>query len=959
MLRPDLSDHTKWAFAIEIAGLEARWFSHIPPTGFGGVILDTLWGTADVAFDDRWGLLEVGDYDWKIDIAGGVVTYGSIEIAIKTDGHEALTNDALHILGRSGERAAGWTARVIEAISATWVLDLKVAQPAPGGWSYPRLIHVDGEAMRVTGFAGTGAPGDEYRFTGLTRGVGGTPRQAHGPGDLLPGSTVMEHVAFWEGRFATVYAIQLRDDNRTADDWREVMVGIIDAPPRQDGKRITFRVQPLTTLLDVELGAGEEAAPFGLAQNVHRFEPGIACTIEAVVQVLHRAGVGPVDELFLYQHVIAPEGGGPVYKNWPGDGIVEANATFAAEKVGGAPVLVQLVGDAEALSLEVSDIAGDIRSQKLWAYSSLSAWPTLGDPETIAAAPQVPDRARMIFGLDLGREVDGYPRREGVGLTTVVRAGGQRLPVRHGEWVWSVLKNGVPNRYGQAIRGAPNAFYEHGERVIVTTRGVEVPLIGAATIRVDYYDRGLQDTAQVFVRIVDSTEVELPGAGTVYELTIHPDDVGDVPSFGDWPGLPATRITQVTVFRARAPAEVMLHLLESGTGAQVNGFFDQGVVGAGLDQRWIDEESFESFVPPDGAEEWTDEVPRGVKLNDLIESMLRAMRTAIVMRTGADGRCRMTLISLGPPSDDEVQGDLTPADFGVSAPPENDVDDRTFNRFEAQIALAAGGERTVQIPDGRGVRMAAGAAKTFKIDLRNTRPYSEEDLVGEVATRLLPMAGSVFFELGAPRTVWRMEVPRARMFLVQPGAVFRVSSPRLKDAEGRLRDAAHQPTVVRKTARLTSASMPLLRSVSSPQAMARIVAAHHGTRIAGWNASMLVTGAPTPTSVTVAAAEFTALVAPGGEVEFDIDGFQVGDKVLAQPRGNQDAADPLDPLTIVALDRGTFTVEFDAPHGLVGPDFGVIVPGRYQDGSERHRQAAYYSDADGVLDGGEAGVVLG
>ena len=100
-------------------------------------------------------------------------------------------------------------------------------------------------------------------------------------------------------------------DNRTADDWREVMVGVIDAPPRHDGKRITFRVQPLTTLLDIELGEGESAEPFGLVPHIHRFEPGIACTIEAVVEVLFRAGPGPVDELFLYQHVLAPEGGGP------------------------------------------------------------------------------------------------------------------------------------------------------------------------------------------------------------------------------------------------------------------------------------------------------------------------------------------------------------------------------------------------------------------------------------------------------------------------------------------------------------------------------------------------------------------------------------------------------------------------------------------------------------------------
>lgn len=953
-IKRDLRDHTRWAFAIEIAGVQQRWYSHIPPTGFGGIILDTFWGTNDIPYDDRWGLLEVGDYDWKLDIAGGVVSYQPLEIAIKTDGHEALAGDALHVLGRNGERAAGWTAKVVEDISATAVIELKISRSAPAGWAYPRLIHVDGETMRVAGFAGTGALGDEYRFTGLTRGVGNTPKQPHAPGDLLPGSTVMEHVAFWEGRYATVYAIQMRDDNRTADDWREVMVGVIDAPPHHDGKRITFRIQPLTTLLDMELGTGEQAEPFGLVPNIHRFEPGIACTTEVVLQVLHRAGAGSVDELYLFQHVLAPDGGGPVYKNWPGDGIAEANAAFQAERAGGAPGLVQLAGDAEALAVQVTDFDVDLRSVKLWAYSSYSAWPRIGEPETVAAFGQASDRARMIFGLDLGREVDGYPRREGVGLIETVRAAGQRLPVRHGEWVWSVLKNGVSD-FGQAVRGAPNAFYEHGETVIVTTRGVEVPVIGFATIRVDYYDRGLQDTAQTFVRIVTSDEVVVAGVGTVYELTIHPDDIDTVPSFGDWPGLPKTRITPVTVFRGQSPAEVMLQLLEGGTGAQVNGFFDQSVVGANIADRWIDEESFESFTPADGAEEWTSEVPRGVKLNDVIESMLRSMRTAIVMRTGADGRCRMTLISLGPPSDDEVQGELTPADFGVSAPPRNDVDNRTFNRFEAQIALEAGGDRLVQIRDARGVRMAAGAAKTFKIDLRNTRPYTEADLVGEVATRLIPMAGAVFFELGAPRTTWQMQVPRSRMFFVQPGAVFRVTSPRLKDAAGRLKDDAHQPTVVRKTARLTSASMPLLRSVNSPQAMARIVAAHHGVRLAGWNASMLVTAAPTPTSVTVAANEYTALT--GGE--FDIDGFKVGDKVLAQPRGDQDAVDPLDPLTITALDRDTFSVTFDQAHGLVGPDFAVIVPGRYQDASEHHRQAAYYSDADGFLNADEDGVVLG
>lgn len=914
----DPRDHERWALALEVAGVQMRPYTHIAPSG--GVTSSTLLNAAGISFVDTPCLQAVGDYAWQMDAEGGIVSYEAIDLELWTDGSDAKTTDAVYTFGRVTQGAAGWTALLFETVEVDDTT-IKVLDAAPSSWSYPRLIQVSGEAMRATAFAGTGGEGDEYRFT-VERGVAFSPTQRHVVALGYPVPRVTEHVVHWSGRYARLLGVRLRSDGTTEDTWREIMVGVLAGPAVETAANaLSLRLLPLTTLLDVEIGAGEAHEPFGLAQNVHVFSPDGPHVIEMMTQTLWRASESPDpvdDELHLYQHQFCPAGA-EVAKQWPA-AIAEANATFAAEvDVEGAPIRITIDPEG-AVVADIDD--ADVSRYAIWAWSTEAAVANFwGDnpPKTLADnLPPIDDARRLIIGMDLARPQDAYPRREGDAVGQTLRVRGRSVPVRQGEWVWGLELNAdvrIP------VRGAANAFYE-GEPFILAEKPVTVPTDGFATIQVDFFDRGLQDTATVFVRITSVTSTVIDGYGTAYKLYIHDDDLGTVPSFADWPSLPRTRMQQVTVFKAQRPARVLLELLESGTAEGVNGDYDVHPSGAGIHSRWVDEASFFRYPAPDGLDEWTTEAERGKKLEDMFAAILRATRTSLVMLSGDDGYCRITRTKIGPPADTDVVASLTQGDFTISGPGANGMDTRTYTRLHAEVAIEQGGTRQVEVPDLRGAARHFGEARTFKIDLTTSRPIPDNDPTGQIVARLLPLAGSIFFDLGDPRRTWSGAVPRSRLLLIQPGAAMSFTHPKLKtDVEA---------GITAEVARIMRARCPLMRGAS-----ATLTAAHHGKRVTGWNAALLVTAAPSASSVTIDADAYS---------DADIEGWAVGDACYAEPLGDQDNRTAL---TITAI-AGT-TVTFGGNHGLSGPDFGNIIPALYDSASALHKSAAYYSDADGKL----------
>lgn len=189
------------------------------------------------------------------------------------------------------DRAATFSARVLNTLHAetspTLTTTIEVDED-PTGLSFPRQVHVGQEMINVTGAAGAGTTGDPWRFTGLTRGAGGSVIQRHitdSRSGILPRLTTPEKVN-WEGCRVVIYVANERDTGGLSTPI-EFMRGFISEAPDRQGGRVTFSVAPLTAKLDVELAGDDDA--FGLLQGYHRFVGGRAVVAGQHAEVV-RAG---------------------------------------------------------------------------------------------------------------------------------------------------------------------------------------------------------------------------------------------------------------------------------------------------------------------------------------------------------------------------------------------------------------------------------------------------------------------------------------------------------------------------------------------------------------------------------------------------------------------------------------------------------------------------------------------
>ena len=937
-----MRDTQRWEILLEIAGLQDRFYSHSRPN-VGGIILTGLEELNGVIpaiyapFTDMSGIVDVSDYSWELDTVGGVVQYEPITVNIATGGRDARYVDPDRSLGRRGEQSAGWTARLLVTLEADdTTSDLIVDTQAPATWAYPRVIHVDMEAIGVNSFLGTGTALDPWRFTQVfrPRGLGNTPQQRHVTSPILPSPLVSEKIAFWVGRRAILYVRKLYG-NGGGEGWKQLMIGVLDRAPESQKGRFRVDIQPITTLLDVEMGVNESDT-IGLSQFVHRFEPGAQNVVTVGVELAQEwDGVSkvPAAGKFLFQHSFATAG--PLATLWPSDAVADVNAAWAAEAANPlVPVTMSISGDAvDGWVILAQNKVGSVFMESL--VSMTSSWGRFGggwDDILSGAGENAPgEQALCIFGFDLSQENQSYEPPS-------VRFPNSPVTNEYDRPFWrrtSIVKNGAPLPAGVntqerlRIKGLPIAFYQRGESIILADGPVLIPPGGSAVIEVDRWDRAAQGMVINTIKIIASTLVAIPGHGDAYELTIDPQYVPR--SFGDWPGMPKTTIRRVTQFLSEPPGVVLLKLLQGGTGTGVNGTYDVNPDGANIEARWLDEPSFLALTPPDGADEWSPMIDGDSTVDKMIGDMLKVMSAAIVMRVGNDGRCRLTLISVGPASDAEVLGTLDAADLAISGPGTNEVDGRTYNRIEFKITLTQGGERTVVIMDTRATNMDGGTAKTLKLDLRTAAPFPEDDLTGLANTRLLPIAAKVFFTSGTPRTMWRASAPRADLTLMPPGGVYRFTNPRLRADDG-----SHG--VVAQAARIVRATIPIMDG-----AAARITAVRHPARLAGRNAALNVVGTTDPFTVTVEANAYTAELSPTGEIQTDLSYFNAGDAVLLRPRGDHDSQ-----VQAVITAIAGLNVTLDVAHPFTA-HFGTVVPAAYDLQSVQHKSLASYSDAQGEL----------
>ena len=160
--------------------------------------------------------------------------------------------------------------------------------------------------------------------------------------------------------------------------------------------------------------------------------------------------------------------------------------------------------------------------------------------------------------------------------------------------------------------------------------------------------------------------------GSSVGYIIHLDPAQDwdlVSSFGDWEGSERAEIYGGALFDKERPGEIILKLLESGGGDSKLGTYDVYSIGLAIPSSEIDEESFLTY---DGASGFTFSGAisgDGVKIKDIIDSMLKAMSCALIMKRDLNGRSKITLQPIGSELASNVTQTIAAGDWLADQPP--------------------------------------------------------------------------------------------------------------------------------------------------------------------------------------------------------------------------------------------------------------------------------------------------
>jgi hypothetical protein len=479
------------------------------------------------------------------------------------------------------------------------------------------------------------------------------------------------------------------------------------------------------------------------------------------------------------------------------------------------------------------------------------------------------------------------------------------------------------------LGGVALAWYQIVEPVILVEGTIGLPSAPDGNdydVEVKYFNRVAGEMQKQWFKATHETTASFQGDAVGVYIHLSRDVyLNGNNSFGDWPGHERCLISRGARYDQIRPGELLLRLLESGGGFEVNGDYDLFPIGLGIASSEIDEASFIAYDSTALFSLSGDISSEGADIEEQISGVLKMMGCALIMhRDQTTGSSLLRLQPLGAENRRFLDATITEADWIADPPPRwstfEDIVTQVVYQFEwDEIEGKYRASRT--FTNQEAVNRYGGELKKIDISVRGLQLADIGDGAGDSFGFFLPTSARLFNLFSNPAREWTGSIGTGASMFLDVGSYVGVTSKHLKAYEDSF-------GVTDGIGFVKALHQDLMGEGCQLEMIAL------GLEPVAWNASALVTATPDASSVTIASAQFS---------EDDASFFQAGDVVDYLPEADEDSA--LAGLIIASVVGQTIT--FTTNHGISAAG-GTLEPTTYADASTTHKADAYLASNDAL-----------
>lgn len=863
-------DRTARVFGLEISGLPVRFYFRESP-----FISEEIGG---IAYVDLNCLESISDYTADLDPSGGIATYSPMSVSLVMDRMRATAYDPHIVFGRCTRSSSVWSSVLMQDIARDDDTPTIAVESDPQV-TYPHIFHVGAESFVITSQTQVG---DLFELTCSQR-IGF--RQSHAirlDGTDTP--LVTSEIVSWRGRQASIYSASV-DQAGIVSDNQVVFQGMIERSPEiNDLTAISLSIVPICAMVDNKI-AGPKSST-SLVHGYHYFDSSARNVLNNIQKLGdNRAFIGGGNTIEFVDGLLST------------DQIMSTiNSTVQAGEPGKFEIKYQ--GGQYSLVLHPETNASTVHQ----IFS-----------EDIGLV-KIDQRARTGTDIDY-RYIADDPICIQYGISFASSEAPYRTQKDNREYQQEINQdlNLYYYLYGDTvyseyvIRGIAQGWYERGEKYLLVKDSLGLPSTydgSLYAIQINAYGKSFKALAK------SETAVSV---GYIIELDQDNDYNRKLPSFGDFLDSSETiEISRGILIENKPIGEVMLEILESGGGSQINGDYDLHLVGCNLNSSFINETSFLAYQGATNVQNWEFNLSiDDLTARDIIEPMLKVMGCAIVMDRSSFYP-RLKLISIGHESQED-QTLITDDDMLVDPSPYWTMYEDIITQFKFIYDLQNEQPTERIINNYSAINLLAGETRSEEYKLYGlTSSIVGSPRAGDFLAYFRPTYARLFELYGQAIRQWIFSVTTGKAFDLDVGSTLRVSSKYLK-GYGDLYGITDQVGLI--------VSMQL--SLFSEGCALKVN--HYGLSSPTWNASARIDTVIDATTVEIISDLYS---------ENDISFFKAGDVVSIYTMG---ASDTRRVRTISAISGNQIT--FTSSHGSSAGD--VIQPSTYTTASPEHKLKAY------------------